>query len=197
MGAAYTVDPDTMTSERIYEILSELDRISPLQFFPAQDVGIPVNEFDCRLVDSPAPAFLTPPLTAPAEPQPAVLHLTVGDAAALPGGFALQLVLDRADIDISGPEFNFVRSIRVFGSRFVRQWESGEEGDCNRMASVSMGSYGSLGDLHWSGSSLDALPEAHLGTERYSERCSSLWHRSVFVEWRDYEGNYGYEQVNY
>ena len=197
MGAAYTVDPDTLTSERIYEILFELDRTSPLQSFPIQDVGTPVNGIDGRLVDSPAPAFSTPPLTAPAEPHPAVLRLTGGDAAPLPDGFALQLVQDRADIDISGPEFNFVRSIRVFDARFVRQWESGEDGDCNRMASVRMGSYGTRGDFHWSGSSVAALPEAHVGTERYGDHCPSLWHRSVFVEWRDYEGNYGYEQVNY
>ena len=35
--------------------------------------------------------------------------------------YALQLVEDRADIDISGPEFNFVRSIRVFDVRYARQ----------------------------------------------------------------------------
>jgi hypothetical protein len=33
--------------------------------------------------------------------------------------------------------------------------------------------------------------------ERYGEHCPSIWHRSVFVEWRDYQGNYGFEQVNY
>ncbi|MEM7668748.1 MAG: hypothetical protein AAF317_06295 [Pseudomonadota bacterium] len=197
MGAAYTVDPDTLTSEPIYEILFEFDRTYPLQSFPIEDVRHPVNGIDGRLDDPPSPTFPTPPLTAPAEPQPAVLHLWGGDAAPLPDGFALQLVQDRADIDISGPEFNFVRSIRVFDARFVRQWESGEEGDCNRMASVRMGFYGTQGDFHWSGSSIDALPAAHIGTERYGDHCPSLWHRSVFVEWRDYEGNYGYEQVNY
>lgn len=197
MGAAYTVEPDTLTSERIYEILFELDRSSPLQSFPMKDARSAIIRIDSRLVGSPAPAFPTPLLTAGAELQPAVLHLTGGDAATLPDGFALQLVQDRADIDISGPEFNFVRSIRVFDARFVRQWESGEEGDCNRVASVRMGSYGTQGDFHWSGSSIDALPDAHVGTERYGDHCPSLWHRSVFVEWRDYEGNYGYEQVIY
>ena len=38
--------------------------------------------------------------------------------------YALQLVEDRADIDISGPEFNFVRSIRVFDVRYARQHAS-------------------------------------------------------------------------
>ncbi|MEM7729435.1 MAG: hypothetical protein AAF311_09180 [Pseudomonadota bacterium] len=197
MGAAYTVDPDTLTSERIYETLFDPDSTSPLQSLPIEDVGLPVTVADGRLVAPPAPAILTRPLTTPAELQPAVLHLAGGDAAPLPDGFALQLVQDRADIDISGPEFNFVRSIRVFDARFVRQRESGEEGDCNRMASVRMGTYGTQGDFHWSGSSVDALPDPHVGTERYGDHCPSLWHRSVFVEWRDYEGNYGYEQVNY
>ena len=39
--------------------------------------------------------------------------------------YALHLAQDRADIDISGPEFNFVRSIRVFDVRHARQRESG------------------------------------------------------------------------
>ncbi|MEP3085549.1 MAG: hypothetical protein ABJO75_17655 [Sedimentitalea sp.] len=41
------------------------------------------------------------------------------------------------------------------------------------------------------------MPVAHVGTERWGLNCPSIWHRSVFVEWRDYEGYYGFEQVNY
>ena len=37
----------------------------------------------------------------------------------VPTDFTLRLVQDRADIDISGPEFNFVRSIRVFDVRYA------------------------------------------------------------------------------
>lgn len=195
MGATYTTDPDALTIERIYEILFEFDRAVPLQSFSIDEAGNPLTGIDCRLEDAPAPIFSMPPFTAPMEPQTAVLRLVNGNAAPLPEWFALQLVQDRADIDISGPEFNFVRSIRVFDARFVRQSE-GREG-CNRMASVRMGSYGTQGDFRWSGSSVAALPEAHVGTEGYSSDCPSIWHRSVFVEWRDYEGNYGYEQVNY
>lgn len=121
--------------------------------------------------------------------------MTGGDAAPLPEGFALRLVQNRADIDISGPEFNFVRSIRVFDARFVRQRETRD--DCSRSQNVRMGSYGTQGDFRWTRSSVGALPEAHVGTERYGETCPSVFHQSVFVEWRDYEGNYGFEQVNY
>lgn len=109
----------------------------------------------------------------------------------------LQLVQDRADIDISGPEFNFVRSIRVYDVRYARQHESGRDGDCNRSAYVVLGTYGTQGDFTWDRSSTSALPEAYVGLERWGERCPEIYHRSVFVDWRDYEGNYGFEQVNY
>lgn len=195
MGAAYTVNPDTLTSERIYEILFELDQNAPLQSFPVDEAGTPVTGLDGRLAGAPAPTFQAPPLTDGMEPQPAVFRMTGGDAAPLPEGFALRLVQNRADIDISGPEFNFVRSIRVFDARFVRQRETRD--DCSRSQNVRMGSYGTQGDFRWTRSSVGALPEAHVGTERYGETCPSVFHRSVFVEWRDYEGNYGFEQVNY
>ena len=56
----------------------------------------------------------------------------------LPDGFALMLAQasDVADIDISGREFDFVRSIRVYHVRYASQWESGEDDNCNRFAAV-------------------------------------------------------------
>ena len=131
------------------------------------------------------------------EANPAVIRLNDSQGTALPEGLALQLVQNRADIDISGPEFNFVRSIRVFDVRYARQHESGRDGDCNRSATVVLGTYGTQGAFSWAGSSLTALPDAHVGLERWGQNCPSIYHRSVFVDWRDYEGNYGFEQVNY
>ena len=130
-------------------------------------------------------------------PVRAVFRGTGAELDQLPEGLALRLVQDRADIDISGPEFNFVRSIRVYDVRYARQRESGRDGDCNRSAVVVLGTYGAQGDFSWQGSSPGALPEAHVGLERWGDDCPSIWHRSVFVDWRDYEGNYGFEQVNY
>ncbi len=109
----------------------------------------------------------------------------------------VRLMQDHADIDISGPEFNFVRSIRVFDVRFVRQKESDNTGDCNRGERVLLGTYGIQGNFAWQTSSTAALPAAHSDLERYGEHCPELYHRSVFVEWRDYAGRYGFEQVNY
>ena len=63
---------------------------------------------------------------------------------------------------------------------------------------MRIGTYGTQGDFHWSrGSSPSQLPGAHEGLARYGEHCPGIFHRSVFVDWRDYEGNYGFEQVNY
>ena len=197
MGAAYTVDPDTLTSERIYEILFELDETAPLQSFPVDEAGTPVNGLDSRLAGAPAPTFQAPSLADGMEPQPAVQHLTGGDAAPLPEGFALQLVQDRADIDISGAAFNFVRSIRVFDVRSAWQAIAGRNDECRRRDYVLLGTYGTQGEFVWRRSAVPALPKAHVGLEGWGSDCPRVSNRSVFVEWRDYEGNYGFEQVNY
>ena len=142
---------------------------------------------------------LQPQLTLAVEPlytETTALRPLTARSPMLPDGFALQFVQDHADIDISGPEFNFVRSIRVFDVRFASQNKSDDD-DCSRLAIVRLGTYGTQGDFAWRRSSPVALPLAHSGLERWGERCPSIWHRSVFVDWRDYEGNYGFEQVNY
>lgn len=129
--------------------------------------------------------------------EAAVLKLNNPNNRLLPESLAFQLVQGRADIDISGPEFNFVRTIRVYDVRYARQYESGRDGDCNRSATIYLGTYGTQGEFSWARSSLTALPAAHAGLERWGNHCPSIYHRSVFVDWRDYEGNYGFEQVNY
>lgn len=176
MGAAYTVDPDTLTADRIYDILLELDG-APAQSFPSA----PLTDFAL-------------------EPQPAVVRRSGGTADRLPEGFAMQLVQDNgsADIDISGQEFNFVRSIRVYNITYARLGERGRDDECRRSFSMQVGTYGTQGDFRWTPSGdWRSLPEAHTGLERFGQHCPDIWHRSVFVEWRDYEGNYGFEQVNY
>ena len=136
------------------------------------------------------PAFSAAPVSA---------VVRTPDTTSRPSGdeFDLRLVQDRADIDISGSEFDFIRSIRVFHVRYATQRESGRDDDCNRFAAVQVGRYGPQGEFAWRASSPGALPEAHVGLERWGEDCPGIWHRSVFVDWRDYEGNYGFEQVTY
>ncbi|WP_300063899.1 hypothetical protein [uncultured Roseobacter sp.] len=173
MGASYEPGSDRAPSARLYDIIARLSTIPLPHPFPT--------------------SLYEPSVDA----APAILRTTTTRSAELPERFALQLAQDRADIDISGSEFNFVRSIRVFDVRYARQQESGRDGDCNRMAVVSLGTYRTQGDFSWQRSSPGALPSAHVGLERWGDHCPSIWHRSVFVEWRDYEGNYGFEQVNY
>ena len=173
MGASYKNAPALNGSARIQDAIFQSSHDGPQQSFPALDV---------------------PPLAGSIE---ANWHLSDGNGGLTSWRDVVQLVQDRADIDISGAEFNFVRSIRVFDVRFVRQKESDNTGDCNRGERVLLGSYGIQGDFAWQASSTAALPAAHSGLERYGEHCPELYHRSVFVEWRDYAGRYGFEQINY
>jgi len=107
--------------------------------------------------------------------------------------WALQLVQDRADVDISDPAFDFVRSIRVFEITYQQRRSS--DGDCNSWGAVYMGTYGAQGDYSRRRSSVSAVPTA--SDFAVPADCRSYWHRSVFVEWRDYEGSYGHEEVHY
>ena len=170
MGASYETAPAPNSVNRIFEAFLQNNRTGPRQSFPARDTVEPIEA-----------AWRTPEATD---------YLVPDDQP-------LRFIQDRADIDISGPEFNFGRSIRVFDVRYARQHESGRDGDCNRSATVVLGTYGTQGDFAWQMSSVTALPSAHIGLERWGQNCPGIYHRSVFVDWRDYEGNYGFEQVNY
>lgn len=137
--------------------------------------------------------------------EPRILrHDSGGAALPLPDGFAVHLAQNfanedgRADFDISGPEFNFVRSIRVYMVR-GQQRESGREGEeeCNRSSSARVGRYGVQGDYAWNRSSLVEVPRAYARPSGWGRHCPTVWFRSVFVDWRDYEGNYGWERVDY
>ena len=176
MGAGFS-KPDTSTNlPRLWDILAPVP--------PRRQQSVPLS-----MVASTLPQAL-----------PAVHHSGGSSSEQLPVGFAVTLAQSApgADIDISGPEFNFVRSIRVYNVTYASQRESGRDGDCNRFFSMRIGTYGTQGDFHWSrGSSPSQLPGAHVGLERYGEHCPGIFHRSVFVDWRDYQGNYGFEQVNY
>ncbi len=104
-----------------------------------------------------------------------------------------RFVQDKADVDISDPAFDFVRSIRVF--EITYQQRHNHDGDCTRSGSVYLGSYGAQGDYGRRRSSTSSIPEA--SDFDIPASCTNYWHRSVFVEWRDYEGSYGYEEVHY
>lgn len=100
---------------------------------------------------------------------------------------------ERADIDISGDVFDFVRSIRVFHIQFSQS--QGRDGECIRFDATRSGAYGTQGDYRWRRSSVAQVPPA--SALPITGRCNWVSYRSVFVDWRDHEGNYGFEEVRY
>lgn len=100
---------------------------------------------------------------------------------------------ERADIDISGEAFDFVRSIHVYHIQFS-QGEN-REGVCNRSDATRLGSYGNQGDYSWARSSAAVVPKA--SDLAIPSDCGSYSYRAVFVDWRDHAGTYGSEEVRY
>ena len=169
MGASFEAAPPSNSANRIFDAFFQNNSAGPRQSFPERDSIDPIE-----------------------------VAWRASDARDLvPTDLTLRLIQDRADIDISGPEFNFVRSIRVFDVRFASQQEAGENNQCRRYALVYLGTYGTQGKFSWAVSAPTALPDAHVGLEGWGSNCPSVFNRSVFVDWRDYAGNYGFEQVDY
>jgi hypothetical protein len=146
--------------------------------------------YDISLSDQDRPLPQSTSAVERIPPEAAVLNQNNPNTRLLAANLALRLVQDRADIDISGPEFNFVRTIRVFD---ILIDDDRDDGDCDRYARVRLGRYGLQGDFGWHRSNRSSIPSAF---GRTSSGCS-LFARAVFVEWRDYEGNYGFERVDY
>ena len=115
-------------------------------------------------------------------------------AFSLPKSSADPILVDaQADVDISDAAFDFVRSIRVFEITYHQQHNPHD--GCERWGSVFLGTYGEQGDYSRRRSNISAVPEA--SELKIPENCISYRHRSVFVDWRDYAGTYGHEEVQY
>jgi hypothetical protein len=106
---------------------------------------------------------------------------------------SLQTIADRADVDISDPTYDFVRSIHVYQTEFGQI--HGHDDKCTRWSSVRLGTYGAQGEYAWSESATDKLPDA--SGFRQPVYCETYVYRSVLVDWRDFEGHYGFEEVRY
>ena len=135
---------------------------------------------------------------APLSPMERIYDITFRNApeisvpdATVP--FVLAQADERADIDISGSAFDFVRSIRVYHVQFSQR--ENRDGECIISDATRLGSYGVQGDYHWQRSSAAAVPPASLLPR--PAHCGWVSYRSVFVDWRDHEGNYGFEEVRY
>lgn len=179
MGASFEVDPSTLNRNRVYDAL--FDDV-PLQSFPSDPFQSLAGQANAGR------GSLTP--------QPAVLRESGGTAQRLPEGFMLQLVQDRdrADIDISSPDFDFVRSIRVWDVRWYSHREQGRDDDCSESWNMNLGTYGTQGQFGWRRTHPSAAPSWVIP----SRACRSGNRvRGVGVEWHDHEGRHGYEWVSY
>lgn len=178
MGVSYNVGPSPHASDRVLEALSQSDIVGRQSYF--------VLLYPQFALASQSAIFRTNGKIAERQPEDAVLSL-VQDLGA---------DTRTADIDISGHKFDFIRSIRVFT---ISAWqrEHGEDEHCIRTAEVRLGSYGAQGKFSWESSGYRSIPAAHTGLEGYGGSCPHINQRSVFIEWRDHTGRYGFEQVNY
>ena len=80
---------------------------------------------------------------------------------------------ERADVDISGDEFDFVRSIRVYHIQFSQR--QNRDGDCIRSDSTRLGSYGTQGDYRWTRSNVAQVPtSSDLPDRSATDRSSSI-----------------------
>ena len=109
------------------------------------------------------------------------------------GPVELYLAKDQADVDISDPAYDFVRSIHVFQIEYRRH--RNRDGDCNTWSTIREGTYGEQGNFAWARSTPARVPSA--SAFRPGTSCSDYWFRGVFVDWTDYEGTYGFEEVRY
>lgn len=123
-------------------------------------------------------------MNAPMQSRPGLAQVFVAQAS-VGGG---------ADIDISGIEFDFVRSIRVWDVRYYSHRRRGRDEGCSEQIYMRLGSYGEQGEFGWQYTSPERAPSWVLPSLQCS---SSNWRRGVGVEWEDHEGNHGYEWVAY
>lgn len=106
-----------------------------------------------------------------------------------------------ADIDISDPDFDFVRSIKVYHiDWYHRNVNSSGGGECSKRSSMAkVGTYGPQGGFSWGYLSdiYDAPAWLDMGIYQSSNCEAAGRFRGVGVEWTDYSGVHGYEVVQY
>ena len=119
-------------------------------------------------------------------------------------------VIGSADIDISEPAFDFVRSLRVYHMEF-RQTK--ERDYCSQTDGSRLGLYGPQGGFAWrrhnlrsgysAGSqpprsfSWNAPPQSAVHRLRRGGDCPNINFRAVGVYWENFEDVPGYEEVRY
>lgn len=163
---------------RLFDAAESRGRLSEQSAW--RDSSLSDRRLELRQGEMPEPAVLRQPEIAPA-PGNAMLQLAQAVAS------------EAANIDISGSEFDYVRSIRVWHVEY-RHFEN-RHGDCVESDRTLLGTYGVQGDYRWRRSTARAAP-AWMGIDLACRRKGGMF-RAVGVEWRDHHGNTGHEMVRY
>lgn len=132
----------------------------------------------------PWPVAATDPRSSAAQ-RPAVTLAQATGQVLSPSG--------QADIDISGREFDFVRSIKVWHIRYSAA-VTGSQKNCFISSKSDLGSYGVQGNFAWNGVRLSAAP-AWIQPPYSCQKPGTF--RAVGVSWIDYFGQSGHEMVTY
>ena len=100
----------------------------------------------------------------------------------------------QADIDISGSEFDFVRSVKVWNVEYFEHTRNPRSTDCEKNYRIELGSYGLQGEFSWQEVEPGDVPDFVIPFKgcRDGNRV-----RAVGVEWTDSEGKTGTELVKY
>ncbi|MEP2655520.1 MAG: hypothetical protein ABJH07_07095 [Sedimentitalea sp.] len=102
---------------------------------------------------------------------------------------------DIADVDISDPIYDFVRSIRVWHvEHYSHTKTSGRDARCEESYSIRLGTYGTQGSFSWARTGPGQAPRFVIPSRACTRHARR---RGVGLEWKDYEGQYGFEWVSY
>ncbi|WP_237212762.1 hypothetical protein [Ruegeria lacuscaerulensis] len=115
-------------------------------------------------------------------------------ASSLHEPFTADLQPTPISVDLTSPDFDVVRSIRVWDVRHYSYRRRSREGDCERSLDLVVGSYDDHANFQWSERAPAPIPSwLSLGN-----RCEPpSYFRGVGVEWTDTFGFSDYELIRY
>ncbi|RFC61910.1 hypothetical protein DYI37_18755 [Fulvimarina endophytica] len=105
--------------------------------------------------------------------------------------------------DFGAPAFDAARSIRVSDIQRLVQYETdmlGPDGEpiCRRFSSIRTGFYNIEGEYRWVPTGVASLPASYPAARLFGdEDCTSIYDRSVVIEWRDIDGRRDFEAIDY
>jgi len=155
-----------------------MQRILSIPFQP------PLQIWNCPLRASTAREPESAPITEVSASRDMALH---------PGTDGIPQFIAGSGADISGPEFAFLRSLRVI--RLEYRQHGGKENSCSRESRVAIGRYHDEAAFGWSGGHTRDVPASSDFHPRSG--CAPYGYRSIMIDWRDASGTYGFEEVRY